>query len=80
MLTFDPRERIGPYAAVRHPFFSRRTDECGIMSSALASHSRTLQQPVTMSSNVQVNVSRAVSYINCVAVQSFKKLSFSVVF
>ncbi|VBB34564.1 unnamed protein product, partial [Acanthocheilonema viteae] len=61
MLTFDPRERIGPYAAVRHPFFSRRTDECGSMGSALASHSRTLQQPVTMSNNVQVNTSRTVA-------------------
>ncbi|VIO87317.1 Uncharacterized protein BM_BM5542 [Brugia malayi] len=53
MLTFDPRERIGPYAAVRHPFFSRRSDECVTLGSAIASHSRTLQQPVTVS-NVQV--------------------------
>ncbi|OZC07321.1 kinase domain protein [Onchocerca flexuosa] len=53
MLTFDPRERIGPYAAVRHPFFSRRTDDCGNIGSALAPHSRTLQQQVTLSSNVQ---------------------------
>ncbi|VDM93324.1 unnamed protein product [Litomosoides sigmodontis] len=60
MLTFDPRERIGPCAAVRHPFFSRRTDECGV-SSALASHCRTLQQPVTMSSNVQINTLRTVA-------------------
>ncbi|EFO21158.1 hypothetical protein LOAG_07332 [Loa loa] len=61
MLTFDPRERIGPYAAVRHPFFLRRTDECVSMGSAIASHSRTLQQPVTISSNVQVNTSRTVA-------------------
>uniref|UniRef100_A0AAF5PI30 Dual specificity tyrosine-phosphorylation-regulated kinase mbk-1 n=1 Tax=Wuchereria bancrofti TaxID=6293 RepID=A0AAF5PI30_WUCBA len=54
MLTFDPRERIGPYAAVRHPFFSRRSDECVAVGSAIASHSRTLQQPVTVSSNVEV--------------------------
>lgn len=75
MLTFDPRERIGPYAAVRHPFFLRRTDECGSMGSALVSHSRTLQQPVTMSSNVQVNTSRTVScIIVCCSSTSSKKL------
>ncbi|VDM08956.1 unnamed protein product [Wuchereria bancrofti] len=61
MLTFDPRERIGPYAAVRHPFFSRRSDECVAVGSAIASHSRTLQQPVTVSSNVEVNTSRTVA-------------------
>lgn len=61
MLTFDPRERIGPYAAVRHSFFSRRSDEWASMGSA--SHSRNLQQPVTMSSNVEASTSRTVSFI-----------------
>ncbi|MCP9265786.1 Dual specificity tyrosine-phosphorylation-regulated kinase 1A [Dirofilaria immitis] len=48
MLAFDPRERIGPYAAVRHPF-----SHAELMIVEI-----TLQQPVTLSNNVQVNTSR----------------------
>ncbi|VDN33159.1 unnamed protein product, partial [Gongylonema pulchrum] len=63
MLTFDPQERIGPYAAVRHPFFSRRTDDSSCVNSTHAAHARTVQQPVSTSSNIQAaSNARVVSY------------------
>ncbi|VDN08466.1 unnamed protein product [Thelazia callipaeda] len=52
MLTFDPRERIEPLAAVKHPFFSRKADDSGHMGSNSVSHSRILQA-IAVSNNVQ---------------------------
>lgn len=47
MLIFDPRERISPFYAVRHPFF-KRPDE-GASASGHGSHQRSsqthMQQP-----------------------------------
>lgn len=51
MLTFDPQERISPYAAVRHPFFSRRTENGNGSSSGHGPHSAPTQQLSVTSNN-----------------------------
>lgn len=61
MLTFDPQERISPYAAVRHPFFTRRTDDGSGSGSGHGPHSRPAQQ-LSATTNNPPKHSRLVSF------------------